>query len=168
MVIQVDSREKPHAIVGILEDFDRAGITHFRKKLNVGDYIRTDNPLVIVDRKQDLNELAKNATSDHDRFKRELLRLDQMGGRMIVLTGQDRYKDISGEYRKVNGIDDLMFWRNPFGSIDGIKVFRVLSAWESLHNVSFEFCRSEDVGRRIIEILYQSENGCPSNLHSAR
>lgn len=77
MIIQIDSREKARAIKKILAEFDRQDIKHPISKLLVGDYMNYDNPRVIVDRKQNLSELCSNVTSDHERFRREMLLAQQ-------------------------------------------------------------------------------------------
>ena len=90
MIIQIDTREKDRAIKKIIAELDRQGIKYISSKMFVGDYCDLSNPLVIIDRKQNIAELAQNATSQHDRFKRELLRLDEIGGKMYVLIEQDK------------------------------------------------------------------------------
>lgn len=157
MVIEVDTREKPRAIKSILETFDTAGVKHISTKLYVGDYRTLENPRLIIDRKQNIGELAQNATSGHDRFKRELMRLDDISGEMVVLVEQNRYKDVSGRIITVREIADLMGWKNPHGTVDGVTVFRVLSAWEYKHNVRFDFCGKSETGRRVLEILGNGE-----------
>lgn len=154
--IQIDTREKPRAIDKIIKTFDDAGISYISSKMYVGDYCLLENPLLIIDRKQNIAEIAGNATSGHGRTKRELLRLDKMNGRMVFLIEQNSYKDPNGKSRKVNSLEDVMFWENPHGCIDGIKVFKVLDAWQHKHNISFQFCSKRETGRRILEIL---ENG---------
>lgn len=153
MIIEVDTREKPKAIKKILKTFDDSGIKHISTKLYVGDYRDLEKPTRIIDRKHSISELAQNATTGHDRFKRELLRLDDIGGEMIVLVEQNRFKDVTGQVVHVREISDLLGWKNPYGSINGIRIFRVLSAWEHKHNVSFAFCNRSETGQKIIELL---------------
>lgn len=153
MIVEIDTREKPQAIKGIIAEFDKQGIKHISTKLYVGDYRCIDNPLYIIDRKHNIAELASNATHGHDRFKRELLRLDGIGGKMVVLVEQNRFKDVSGEWVTVKDIVDLLGWKNPYGTIDGITVYKVLSAWEHKHNVEFKFCNRSQTGKRIIDLL---------------
>lgn len=85
MIIQIDSREKARAIKKILAEFDRQDIKHPISKLLVGDYMNYDNPRVIVDRKQNLSELCNNVTSDHERFRREMLLAQQNEIQLIFL-----------------------------------------------------------------------------------
>lgn len=153
MIIEVDTREKQRTIRKILKTFDANGIKHISTKLYVGDYRNVEKPLLIIDRKHTIAELAQNATSGHDRFKRELVRLDDIGGKMIVLVEQNRFKDVTGQMVTVRDISDLICWKSSYGSIDGIRIFRVLSAWEHKHNVEFMFCSRSETGKKIIELL---------------
>ena len=153
MVVQIDTREKPKAIAAILEEFDRQGVRSIRSKMYVGDYMDIENPHIVIDRKQSILEIAGNATSQHDRFKRELMRLNDIGASMVVLIEQNRYKDVRGEWVTVREISDLIGWKNPRGMVDGPRIYQILNAWEHKHPVRFEFCRSDQTGRRILEIL---------------
>lgn len=74
MDIQIDTREKQRAIRKIIKTFDENGVKHFSSKLPVGDYMSLDNPRLIIDRKQNLQELCGNVCQQHERFKKELLR----------------------------------------------------------------------------------------------
>ena len=66
MDIQIDSREKAKAIRKILKTFDDKGINHYTSKLFVGDYMSLDNPRLIIDRKQNLQELCGNVCQQHE------------------------------------------------------------------------------------------------------
>ena len=55
-MILVDTREKPKAIGKILKYFEVNGIEYDSSKLYVGDYIRYDNPKLVIDRKQNIAE----------------------------------------------------------------------------------------------------------------
>ena len=74
MDIQIDSREKARAIKKIVQTFDKEGINYFSSKLLVGDYMSLDNPRLIIDRKQNLQELCGNVCQQHERFRNELIR----------------------------------------------------------------------------------------------
>lgn len=151
-MIIVDTREKPKAIGKILKYFEANGIEYDSSKLYIGDYIRYDNPSVVVDRKQNIAELAKNCTSDHERFKRELERVKKAGARLILLVEQDRYKD-RDEWIHVRDISDLMCWTNSYTTITGEKVYRVLASWTAKYPLSVQFCDKRETGKKIAEIL---------------
>lgn len=112
-----------------------------------------ENPLLIIDRKQGIGEIAKNATTEHGRVKRELERLDKLGARMVFLIEQVHYVDPTGKHRTINSLEDIMFWENPHGVVNGIQVYKILDAWQRKYNISYQFCDKRSTGKRIIEIL---------------
>lgn len=69
MDIQIDSREKVRAIRKIVKTFDESGVKYFSSKLLVGDYMSLDNPRLIIDRKQNLQELCGNVCQQHEKAK---------------------------------------------------------------------------------------------------
>lgn len=149
----IDTREKPKAIETILKQFDEAGIRYERTKLLFGDYMDYNRPHIVVDRKQNIAELAKNCTVEAERFRRELERAQRANSRLVILVEQNRYKD-RDEWKRVETIADLMLWTNPHSKIRGEKVFRVLSEWIYKYNISVVFCDKRVTGRKILEILY--------------
>lgn len=148
MQIQIDSREKARAIKKILHEFEQQGIKHFVSKMYIGDYQALENPLVLIDRKQNIAEIAQNATSGHARFKRELVRLDQIGGKMYILIEQDK---IDG--KPINGLEDIILWAPRYGEILGDRIYRVLKSWQNKHNIEYVFCSKKDTGKEIIRLL---------------
>lgn len=104
MDIQIDTREKQRAIRKIIKTFDDNGVKHFSSKLLVGDYMSLDNPRLIIDRKQNLQELCGNVCQQHERFKRELLKAIDAGIQLVILVehGPD-----------IKSLEDVWFWENP-------------------------------------------------------
>lgn len=150
MVIQIDTREKPQAIEKIIKEFERQHITYIRSKLYAGDYINMEKPLLIIDRKQTIREWASNCTKDHDRVKRELEKLKEIGARMIFLIEEDK---IDG--KPIESLEDLMLWepQKGQGTISGLKIYRVSRAWLANYPIQIEFCNRNRTGARIIELL---------------
>lgn len=148
----VDSREKPKAIRSILKTFDEEGVEYIISKLPFGDYMDWNHPGVVIDRKQNIAELAKNCTSDHARFRNELELAKRAGSKLIVLVEQNRYKD-RDEWIHVEELADLMRWSDKYTTIRGEKVFRVLASWCSKYPLEVQFCDKRSTGRRILEIL---------------
>lgn len=146
--IFMDSREKPRAVEKIICEFQAQGIKHFSTKLFVGDYMNPEKPLLFIDRKANVAEIAANATSGHARVKRELGRLDEIGGKMYFLIEQD---SIDG--KPIECLEDIILWAPKYGEIIGERVYKVLSAWKHKHNVEFVFCRKKDTGKEIIRLL---------------
>ena len=116
-----------------------------------------NRPQIVVDRKQNIAELAKNCTADHERFKRELERAKKAGCTLVVLVEQERYKD-RDKWIHVGAIEDLMLWSSPHTTIRGEKVYRVLRSWMAKYPIRVEFCDKRSTGRRIYEIIYGGEN----------
>lgn len=149
----IDTREKPKAIETILNQFDEAGIRYERTKLLFGDYMDYNQPQIVIDRKQNIAELAKNCTVEAERFKKELERAQRANSRLVILVEQNRYKDRE-TWVQVRDISDLMLWSNPHTTIRGEKVFRVLSAWINKYDIEIRFCDKRVTGRTILEIIY--------------
>ena len=152
----VDSREHPKAIRSILKYFDSIGLVHETTKLFIGDYQDYNRPSIVVDRKQNIAELAKNCTSDHERFRRELQRAQKVNTTLVVLVEQNRYWDRE-RWIHVETIEDLMLWSSPHTTITGEKVYRVLRSWMAKYPLRVEFCDKRQTGRRIYEIIYGAE-----------
>ena len=170
MDIQIDSREKAKAIQKIIKTFDENGVNYFSSKLLVGDYMNLDNPRLIIDRKQDLQELHGNVCQQHERFKRELLKARQANIQLIILIehGED-----------IKSLEDVYFFYQPpkdrwrcvtriiagekkkirekymQQAIDGKTMYKSMCTIRDRYNVRFEFCEKRDTGQKIIELLEQ-------------
>lgn len=152
MVIQVDSREKDRAIKKILSDFDSADVKWFVSKLPVADYMNLDNPKILVDRKQNLLELANNVCQDHKRFAAELTRAKEFGMHIVVLVEHGH---------GIKCLADVLDWVNPRlkespMAVSGERLFRILSTMQcntNQYDVEFQFCDKSETGSRIIELL---------------
>ena len=152
----IDSREKPKAIRSIVKYFDSIGLVHETSKLFIGDYQDFNRPQIIVDRKQNIAELAKNCTADHERFRRELERAQKANTMLVVLVEQNRYKD-RDRWIHCESVEDLMLWESPHTTIRGEKVYRVLRSWMAKYPLRVEFCDKRSTGRRIYEIIYEED-----------
>ena len=149
MTIQVDSREKAHAIKKILATFDRQGIKWFVSKLPVGDYQSLDNAKLVIDRKQNLSEITNNVCQGHARFKAELERANDLGIKLIILCEHGK---------NINGLADVIEWENPRlkespMAMSGERLYKVLSAMSAKYGVDFLFCNKAETGTKIIELL---------------
>ena len=137
MIIQIDSREKERAIKKIVKYFEDNGIKYIESKLYAGDYIDIENPFLIIDRKQNIREIATNSTTEQARLNEEMEKVKYIGGHMIFLIEQD---SIDGE--PIESLDDIMLWspKKGQGSVSGMRVYRELSKWTYKYPVSFAFC----------------------------
>jgi hypothetical protein len=149
MVIQIDSREKARAIRKIVATFDQQGIKHFVSKLHVGDYMNFDNPRLIIDRKQNLTEVASNVCQGHRRFTDELKRAQEIGVKVIILVEHSN---------QIKSIDDVHKWNNPRlktspKAVTGEKLEKILKTMERKYETEFLFCDKLHTGQKIIELL---------------
>lgn len=164
MDIQIDSREKARAIRKIIKYFEDNGIKHFSSKLLVGDYMSLDNPRIIIDRKQNLQELCGNVCQQHERFKKELVKAMDAGIQLVILVehGPD-----------INTLEDVYFWKNPrkhevrwkwengkrvkyvisAKAVDGNQLYKSMCTIRDRYGARFEFCEKKDTGKRIVEIF---------------
>lgn len=162
--IQIDSREKERAITKIIKEFNNQGVQHYVSKLYVGDYMSLDNPRLIIDRKQNLQELCGNVCQQHERFRRELIKAQEAGIQLVILVehGPD-----------IKSIEDVYFWQNPrkhevrwrwkngkrekyaisAKAVDGNQLYKSMLTMQERYGVRFEFCAKNETGKRIIEIL---------------
>lgn len=149
MDIQIDTREKARAIKKILATFDRKGVNYISSKLMCGDYMSFDNPRLIIDRKQNLNEVYQNLCHQHERFRNELLRAMRFGIKLIILV--EHGKDIKA-------LEDVKTWDNPRlketpYAWDGNKLYKVMRTMSEKYKVEWMFCEKPETGSKIIELL---------------
>ena len=154
-VIQIDTREKPRAIRRILADFDEAGVKYISSKLYVGDYQRLDNGLLVIDRKQNLAEIATNLTQQHERFRAELERAKTAKIRVIVLC------EHGGQ---IHTLEDVAEWKNPRlrespGAITGERMAKIMRTMSERYGVEWRFCDKRQTGKKILEILQEGTDG---------
>jgi len=162
LTIFIDSREKARAIKRIIDEFDKEGVVYCTNKLYVGDYMSLDNPRLIIDRKQNLNEMCANVCQDHERFRNELIRAQQMGIRLIILIEHSN---------QIKSIDDVAKWVNPrlykrvydrethqwktvrTKAMTGETLSKIMRTMERKYGCEFQFCDKLHTGKRIIELL---------------
>ena len=160
MLIFIDSREKQRAIRNIVKEFQEQGVKFVTNKLYVGDYQSAENPRIVVDRKQNLNEICQNVCQDHDRFRRELTRAQDAGIKIIILI--EHGKDITC-------LEDIIFWENPRAIVrkkvdgkwqtlktkatTGETLYKILTTLQEKYGCEFQFCTKEETGKRIIDLL---------------
>lgn len=155
MTIIEDSREKPQAVLKINNYFTQIGARVIRSKMYVGDYQLMSNPYLVIDRKQNLNELCNNVVQDHRRFTDELKRAEEVGISVVVLVEHGG---------AIKSVEDVPKWENPRLkesplAVSGERLYKILKAIEYSYHCRFEFCNKAQTGRRIVEILMEGKNG---------
>ena len=150
----IDTREKERAIGRILRDFDKADVYYRRAKLDVGDYMNTECPWLVVDRKQNLLEVSHNVGQDLPRFLREIKRAEAQGIKIIFLV-EHGYS--------IASLKDVQHWVNPRLkdsplAISGERLYQKMLALQNGHNIEWRFCIKQNTGKKILKIL-EGENG---------
>lgn len=146
MIIQIDTREQKYDHVQ--RYFDSQGIKTVRSKCVVGDYVNLENPMVVVDRKKDLQEVCGNLTQQHERFVRELELSKELGYKMIVLVEESSVKDLVDVCSWYN-------WRrkkNP-RAIDGKTLYKIMKTMQDKYGFEWRFTTKQKCGETIVEIL---------------
>ena len=152
MDIIIDTREKARAIKQIIAEFQKQGVRTISSKLWVGDYARLDNQTVVVDRKQNLLELASNVCED--RFHKEIHRAHEHNVKIVFLC------EHGGNIKE---LIDVLFWENPRikespKCISGVHLFKAMTSMADKYGVEWQFCTKKETGKRIIEILKGIDN----------
>lgn len=146
----VDSREQwtqsRSRDVHIKRYLERHNIEYEIRKLDCGDYMLDDNPLLTVDRKQSLEELSRNLMnrSDSSRFWREVRRAHAGGIKLVVLVE-------SGP--AVLNINDVPRWKSRYSQVTGRRLIDEMIRLEYSYGVRWAFCSKTSTGKRIMEIL---------------
>lgn len=125
---------------------DRHGIEYEVRKLDCGDYMMDSNPLLTVDRKHSLEELARNLMnkSDSSRFWREVRRAHASGIKLVVLVE-------SGP--SVLEINQVPRWKSKYTQVTGRRLIDEMIRLEMSYGVRWAFCSKTSTGKRIMEIL---------------
>lgn len=156
-MIICDSREQKNA--HILSYFERRGIPYTVRKMDTADYMIEGKPKLVVDRKQNLDEICANLTykgkkanenggkgipSNVARFWREVRRACADGIRLVVLIEH-------GE--NVKCLADVAAWGGSRSGISGRKLLNEMDKLTMAYGVEWQFCRKSETAEKILEIL---------------
>lgn len=142
-MIIVDSREKKWN--HIKDYFDMREISYQVSKLDTGDYMNTDNPSVIIDRKQNLDEVAQNLCSkDSSRFWREIRRAKESKIHLIILV------EHGGQ---IHSVKDVPKWNSKYSRIKGTSVADKMFRAYMAYGCEWRFCDKRKTGKVILELL---------------
>ena len=143
-IIIVDTREKGHK--KILEYFDKVGQDYIISKLNYGDYMLYKNNSAIIDRKDNLLELAGNLchTTEHERIKREIQRAKDNGIKDFIFLIAES---------KIKTFEDIKNWSSPHTKVKGSTLLKIMQTMKERYGVRFIICPRKDMGKKIIELL---------------
>lgn len=143
MVI-VDTREKKNS--HILKYFISHDIEYKLQKMDVADYQIEGEDKLVIDRKQNLDELARNLMnrSDHARFWKEVRRAKEKNIKMVILC------EHGGQIKDIKSVAS---WHSKYSPVSGRSLMDEIYRVHIAYGVEFLFCNKRSTGRRIIEIL---------------
>lgn len=143
-MIVIDSREKKFD--HIKSYFDKNGIEYEIKKLDVGDYMNTEHPNIIVDRKQNLDEVNNNLSrgkNNVSRFTKECRRAFEQKLEFIVLIEGNNYKSV----------EEVANWSSKYSAHTGRWIQKEMFRLFLAYNVRWMFCRKNETAKKILELL---------------
>lgn len=148
MVLQIDSRESNNS--KIKEYFDSIGQEYFVSKLPCGDYANPQNMKIVIELKHSHNdgigELAINLcrSVNHQRFVNEVNLSKKIGvEHFIILVAS---KDITS-------LDEVHLWKNKYGKVKPFVLEKIMKTLKEKYSVEFVFCKPDECGKKIIELL---------------
>lgn len=140
----VDTREQKWK--HIEEYLESHNIAYKMQKLDIGDYMLTENPRVSIDRKANLDEIGSNLMSgkgNYHRFLKEVKRAKTSGVRLIVLI----------EGTNCKRVEDVKLWKSKYTRITGGWLFRQMQNLTYGYGIEWRFCRSNQTAKTILELL---------------
>jgi len=149
LTIIEDTRQQKGKHALKLSHFEQNGIKVVRSTLPIGDYANIKDLSTIVDTKKDIQEIVGNVIQDHKRFVEECKLAAESEIQLIVLV-----ENMSG----VTCINDLYGWYNwrlkkSPKATTGRQLAKILTSMEYKYGVKFEFCKPEEAGAKVIELL---------------
>ena len=126
-----------------------------RCKLPYGDYILP--PRVVVDTKRDVCELAMDINNDHERFRNAAIKARDMGSAKWILTenedGIECLADLADWLEPIEHYE-MRRRRNPKSQrFCGSRLAKACVTMGHKYGLTFDFCKPEDAGARVLEIL---------------
>lgn len=143
-MIIVDSREKKNN--HILKYFITHDIDYVIRKMDVADYQIDGKDNLVIDRKQNLDELARNLTNraDHARFWKEVRRAREREIKMIVLC------EHGGQIKDIKSVSE---WKSKYSPVSGRHLMEEIYRVHIAYGIDFIFCDKRSTGRKIVELL---------------
>ena len=148
MIIQEDTRQKAGKHDVKHDYFAEHGVELVQCKLPFGDYALV--PSISIDTKENMDEIAMNICgSEHKRFINECKAAKAAGCSLVILV-----ENTLG----ITDISQVHKWINPrvvYSSkcVQGPRLQKARETIAERYGVRFLFCRPEDAGRIITEIL---------------
>lgn len=149
-MIICDSREKKNS--HILNYFDKHNIPYKVQKMAVADYMIEGKGQLVIDRKQNLEEAAKNlVTKDKRRFLDEIRLGYAKKMKIVVLVEHGK------SIKQLRDVPDWsVTWTDKLSKqyvVAGRKLLDKMDRLSMAYGVKWVFCDKAETPRRILEIL---------------
>ncbi len=164
----IDSRQQAHKHDKKDEYFKSQNINCLRSKLPFGDYALVNDMSIIVDTKMNFLEVEHDLTTDHVRFRNEILNANKCGiGLIILIEEEQQYKnleDVKARYK-------IPRWKysSPthkkgqlVASFNVETIVKAMQTMQQKYGVLFIFVTKENCGQIIMKILvdYKDKYKC--------
>ena len=161
-MIICDSREQKNG--HILRYFEQHVIPYKIEKMEVADYQIRGNDKIVVDRKQNLDEVASNLfykgktaaenngrkiPSDVARFWKEVRRAFEHRIKMVVLVEHGN---------GITELRDIAKWNSSHSGISGRQLMDKIDEVQIAYGIKFMFCDKSETPRKILDILGWEDN----------
>ena len=148
--LQEDSRQQIGKHKNIHAYFQQQGIKIVRTKLLVGDYMLTGQGTggISVDTKYGVPELAMDVFQSHERFRNELVRAQECGIQLIVLTEENLPEGRLDKWVSPLGRDG-----KPKHKFDPVILRKALITMQERYGCKFRFCDGRSTGKTLLAYL---------------
>lgn len=153
-----DSRQQKGKHEHKNERWERDGVSIVRSKLAWGDYALP--PVVSVDSKKDIQELASDIDQQHARFRRECIGARDAGCQLVVLVeNEDGVRSLADLARWRENSADFAKRKHAVRRLEGSRLAKACATMQQKYGVRFEFCHPSEAAARIVEILLTERGG---------
>lgn len=144
-----DTREKTKKHDHILEPFNILGVKVEHEALPIGDYALKDDWTTVIDTKQDLFEVINNVTTQHERFRREMIKAKNFKIKLIILVEQP-----------FNSIYEIQHWKVPRfkngvpkTKMNPETLMKIMLTQQEKYGIKYMFCDKNESAMTILKIL---------------
>lgn len=147
-VVLEDTRNKPAKNAHIREQLEALGYKVIRQCLNCGDYTWALDQHITVDTKASMNEVESNLIHDHERFRAECVRAQELGAKLVILIQDPKLKSVG----------DVFSWYNirrkwSPKAATGTQLAKMMMSMTKKYGVEWRFAPKDKLGEEIVKIL---------------
>ena len=147
-VLLEDTRQQVGKHKNIHAYCDQVGIKIIRSKLVVGDYQISNRADIVVDTKYGVSEIAYDIFQSHDRFRDELIRAQDCGIQLIILTEETLPGGRLDNWKSPLGRDG-----KPLHKFDPVILRKAMITMQEKYGCKFRFCDGRSTGKVLLAYL---------------